>query len=774
MADSTKLHVVGKALPRVDGRQKVRGRAVYAPDFAVPGMLYGKVLWSDRAHARIVSIDASKALRVPGVLAFVSAADAAHNRYGVYLKDQLVFAGEKVRHIGEPVAAIAAESEQLAAEALALVEVTYEDLPAVFDPFLAMEEGAPVIHPDLESYQATYNKVAYGNVALYTHLHVGDIETGFAEADHIFEDEFKTQAMYQGYVEPRACVAGFDPRDKLTVWTSNQQIAECHAELAAALDVPMTDVRVVGTALGGGFGGKLKTHLEPIAALLARKTGRAVRLVLSREEDMIASRARPPYTLRLKTGVTKDGRITARESMLVADCGGYSDHVIGTIGLAVTFAQGAYRIPNCDIKGYVVYTNNPNYSCMRGYGAHQIDFANESQMDMIASRMGWDPVEFRRRNLIQDGDVLVSTQPIDEVTIRQTMETALERSQYASRAAQEKSRGKGVYYGIGIGNTIINMGLLSSSAMIKFNGDGTATILTSVMDLGTGNHTALIQIAAEELGMLPEQINVAEIDSDSSPYDLGQIASRTIFDAGNIIRQAAADARAQLYETAAELLGVPQADLESAGGLIYSRSDRSKEIAIDGVNGYRIWVKGGPVVGSAGTISKPGFEQEPGEGYPQPPSRTFIFGTHIAEVEVDTETGQVTVLKVTAVHDVGQAVNPQGVQGQIEGGVVQGVGYALMEELQVRQGAIQNPDFLNYRMPTPLDIPEIDPVILEIPSAYGPFGAKGLGEPVMMGVVPAIANAIENAVGVRVREVPITAERLLQALQAKDAGQHES
>jgi len=769
MPEQKKLNVVGKSVPRIDGVQKVRGRAVYAPDLILPGMLFAKVIWSDRPHAKIVSIDASRALAFPGVRAFVSAEDAPLNRYGVYLKDQLIFARDKVRHVGEAVAALAAETEQAAAEAVRLVEVVYEDLPAVFDPVEAMKLDAPVLHPDLEDYEATYPKIVQGNVCLYTKLSVGDTESGFAEADHIFEDEFKTQPMYQGYVEPRACVAGFDSRDKLTVWASNQQVAECHAELAAALDVPMTDVRVVGTALGGGFGAKLKTHIEPIAALLAKKTGLPVKLTLTREEDMIASRARPPYTITLKTGVTNDGRLTAREAKLVADCGGYSDHVIGTMGLAVTFAQGAYKIPNCEVQGYCVYTNNPNYGCMRGYGAHQIDFANESQMDMIASRMGWDPVEFREKNLIEDGDVLVSTQPITEVTISQTMDAALEWSRWESKKNQDKTRGKNLHYGIGIGNCIINMGLLSSSAMIKFNGDGTATIQTSVMDLGTGNHTALIQIAAEELGMSADQINVAEVDSDSAPYDLGQIASRTIFDAGNAVRLAARDAKQKLYETAAELLGAPQDDLDSAEGSIFATSDPDKKIEIAGVNGYRIWVKGGPVLGSAGMISKPAFAKPPGEGYPQPPSRTFIFGTHIAEVEVDSETGRVTVLKVTAVHDVGRAVNPLGLKGQIEGGVVQGVGYALMEELQVKDGVIQNPDFLNYRMPTTQDIPEIDAFYLEIPSEYGPFGAKGIGEPTMMGIVPAIANAIYDAIGVRVTEVPITAERLLQAIREQAA-----
>lgn len=764
MTETKDYSVIGQSLPRVDGVEKVRGRAVYATDFHLHGMLYAKMLWSDRVHARIKRIDATQALALPGVHAFVSAADAPDTRYGVYLQDETIFARDKVRHIGERVGAIAADSEALAEAALKLVEIEYEDLPAVFDAVEAMQPGAPLIHPDVESYSAVYPKITDGNVCMFTRLRIGDMQAGFAEAEHIFEDTFQTQVMYQGYIEPRAVVAGFDMGDKLTVWTSNQQISECHKELAAALDMPMTKVRVVGTALGGGFGGKLKTHLEPAVALLALKTGRPVKMVLTREEDMIASRARPPYTIKIKIGVSTHGRITAKDVELIADAGGFSDHVLGTMGLAATFAQGAYRVPNCEVRGYVVYTNNPNYSCMRGYGAHQMDFANETQMDMIAHRLGIDPIEFRLMNLVQEGDELVSTQKISDVTIQETMEAALEASNFSQRKVMPKQRSETKYYGIGLGNTILNMGLLSSSAAIKFNNDGTATIQTAVIDLGTGNHTALIQIAAEELGMRAEQINIGRVDSDHSPYDLGQIASRTIFDAGNAIKMAAADAKKQLFETAAEMLAVPLADLDSDNGMIFSMSDRTKEIAIAGVNGYRVWHKGGPVIGAAGWLGRPGFDAAVGEGYVQDPSVTFIFGTHVVEVEVDIETGEVQVERIVAVHDVGKAINPLGVQGQIEGGVIQGLGYALYEELQVQDGHFQNPDFLNYRMPTILDIPEINPVVLEIPAKDGPFGAKGLGEPVMMGIPPAMSNAIFDAIGVRMTEVPITAERLLKAI----------
>lgn len=767
MDDQKAYAIVGHSMLRPDAREKVRGRAVYVADFRLPGMLFARVLWSDRPHARILHIDTRQALDLPGVYTVVTADDAPNTRYGVYLKDQLIFARGKVRHIGEPVAAVAAESEAIAEKAIEKIVVQYEELPAIFEPIEAMKPGAPLIHPDLESYEATYPKIVKGNVCLYTRLSMGDTEKGFEDADYVFEDTFKTQPMYQGYLEPRGAVASFDFNDKLTVWTSNQQILVCQAELATALEMPMTQVRVIGTAIGGAFGGKLKTSVEPIVALLAKKSGRPVRLVLTREEDFIASRARAPYILRLKTGVKANGKITAKSVELIADCGGYSDHVVGTMGLAVSFSQGPYKIPNAEAKGYCVYTNNPNYSCMRAYGVHQMCFATESQMDIIASKIGMDPAEFRRRNLAEDGDVLVTTQPLRSVTVDQTMAQVLKACHWEEKRKASKQRGVKNFYGIGMANTILNMGLLSSAAIVKINEDGTASVLTGAVDLGTGNHTALAQIAAEELGMKPNDVNIAAVDSDSSPYDLGQIASRTIFDCGNAIKLAANDARRQLFATADEVLGAEGRELRASEGNIYVRDEPDKKISIRDLMGYRLYFKGGPIIGRAGWLGKLGFDHLVGEGYPQPPSVTFVFGTHVAEVEVDVGTGQVKVERITAAHDVGRAINPLGVAAQIEGGVVQGMGYALYEEMQIHEGVVQNPDFLNYRMPTILDAPEIVPIILEIPEEYGPFGAKGIGEPTNMGPPPAIANAIYNAVGVRVKELPITPERLLHALDDK-------
>lgn len=753
--------VVGQSVTRLDAMNKVTGRAVYGTDLRFPDMLHAKVLWSDRPHARIVRVDTGRAQALPGVHAVVTAADAPTERYGVYLRDQLIFAREKVRHIGEPVAAVAAESEQIAERARDLIVVEYEDLPAVFDPLEAMEPGAPVIHPDLETYNSTYPAIHYGNVCLYTRLRQGDLEAGFAAADHVFEDTFRTQAMHQAYVEPRAAVAGFDFSGKLTVWTGTQQILVCQAELAAALELAMTKVRVVATTLGGAFGGKLKTTIEPIVALLAMKADCPVRLVLTREEEFIAGRPRPPYVITLKTGVQADGTITAKQVRIIADCGGYSDHTLGTVGLAVTFAQGPYRIPNADVEGYCVYTNNPNFGCMRGYGVTQLTFATESQMDVIASRLGLGPVAFRHQNLAQEGDVILSTQALRSVTIRETMEAALRASGW------EEKRGKmGPHHGIGVANVILKMGLLASSAMVKINEDGTASVLTGTMDLGTGNHTALAQIAAEELGLPWEAVTVAAVDTDSSPYDLGPIASRTVFDTGNAVRRAAADAKRQLCARAAEWLGVPADAVTAGGGYIYVRDNPDRRMSIRELCGLGLYVKGGPVVGRGSWLGEPGFSSPVGEGYPQPPSKSFVFGTHVAEVEVDPETGQVTVERVTAAHDVGRAINPLGVAGQVEGGVVQGVGYALYEEMVIKDGEVQNPSFLDYRLPTVVDAPEVDAVIVEIPDEAGPFGAKGVGEPPVIGPSAAIANAIHDAVGVRIQELPITPEKVLRALDA--------
>jgi CO/xanthine dehydrogenase Mo-binding subunit len=752
--------VIGHSLRRPDVADKVTGRAVYAPDLSVPDMLHAKVLWSSRPHARLVSIDTARARALPGVQSVVTAADAPATRYGVYLFDQPVLARDKVIHIGEPVAAVAAESEAIAEQALQLIEVHYEDLPAVFDPLAAMEPGAPLLHPDLASYIATYDAIKYGNVCLYTRLKQGDLAAGFAAADHIYEDTFRTQAVQQSHIEPRAAVAGFDFSGKLTIWTSTQQVSSCQAEVAKALGLPITKVRVIATTLGGGFGAKLKSTIEPIVALLALKTRRHVRLIMTREEEFVAGRVKPPYSMTLKTGVKSDGRITAKYVRLVADCGGYSDHTLGTVGLAVTFAQGPYRIPNAEAEGYCVYTNNPNFGCMRGYGVADITFATESQMDMIADRLGMDPTDFRRKNLAREGDVILSTQALRSVTIAQTMDTAMEASGWQGKRGQ-----LGLSRGIGMANTILNMGLLASSAVIRFNEDGTANILTGIVDVGTGAHGVLCQIAAEELGLPLEAVTMAAVDSDISPYDLASIASRTTWDTGNAVRLAAIDAKKRLLDLAADVMKIPADQLETGQGYVYARAASEQRKSIRDLCLISLFDRQGPIIGQGSYLGEAGYSVPVGEGYPQPPTPSFVFGTHIAEVSVDRETGKVTVERLTAAHDVGRAINPLGVVGQIEGGAVQGIGFALYEQMLIKDGKVLNASLLDYKLPTILDIPDVQAEIIEIPDAKGPFGAKGVGEPPLIGPAAAIANAIYDAVGVRITELPCTPEKILRALE---------
>ena len=755
--------VIGKSIPRIDGLEKVTGKAVYCTDIIRPGMLYGKILYSDRPHARIAKIDASRALALEGVEAVVTSADAPNILYGLYIQDRLIFARDRVRHIGEPVAAVAATSERLAARAAKLIHVEYEDLAPVFDAEASVKPDAPQLHPDVETYRGIYDWIKYGNVAMEANLQRGDVERGFAEADIILEDTYRTQPMYQAYLEPHACVGDFDHTGRLTVWTARQQLTVCHKELATALDLPMTDVRVIPLWLGGGFGGKLKSHLEPIAALLARKAGKPVKITLTREEDFISTHARPPFVLHMKTGVKKDGTLVAKHVDVLVDAGAYTDHTVGTAIHSISYAQGPYHIPNCTARVRDVYTNNPDWGCMRGYGALQSLFATESQMDAIAHRLGMDPAELRLKNLCRDGDQKITGQRLHGVQIRETMEAALEASGY-----WQKKGKMGPNRGIGLANTILNTGLLFSSAVVRVNEDATVTILTAITDHGTGNLTALCQIAAEVLGVPVDTVRVASQDSDTSPPDTGSIASRTIYDTGNAVRLAAEDVRSQLIEVAASTLNCEPQDIVMLAGEAYHRDSPEESLTFSDLVAISMYAGKGPLLGRGSFLAKAPYERLPGPGFGERPAATYMFGTHVVEVEVDPDTGRTTVLDYTACHDVGQVINQAGIEGQVEGGVVQGIGYGLYEQLVLKDGQIQNRSFVDYQIPTALDVPPITTLFIEEPDPTGPFGAKGIGEPPCMPPMPAIANAIYDATGVRVKEIPITPEKLWRALQKRD------
>lgn len=756
----SEYQAIGKSIPRGDTVAKATGRAVFATDLSRPGMLYGKILHSDQAHARIMHIDASQARALPGVKAVITAADAPRRLFGIYLKDRLIFAADRVRCIGEPVAAVAAVSQAIADAAAGLIRVEYETLPTLFSLEAATLPDAPEIHPGLADYQGIYPYIRYGNVCMDARLTQGDVARGFAEADRIFEDTYHTAATHQAALEPHACLAELDEDERITVWTGTQQLSVTHTELALALDLPITAVRVIPVWSGGGFGGRLKTHLEQICALLARTTRKPVKLVLTRAEEFTTTHGRAPYVIRIRTGVKNDGAITAKEIDVLVDAGGYSDHTIGTATHAITVSQGPYHVPNCQARARVIYTNNPDWGCMRGYGAQEMTFASESHMDGIAHGLGMDPVELRLKNLCREGEPILSTQPLRAVRVRETMEAALRASGYWQKKGQ-----LGPHRGIGVANLFHVTGFLSSSASVRVNEDATVTILTGVTDIGTGTHTVMRQIAAEVLGISVERVRVAALDSDTAPYDTGSISSRTTYDSGNAVRLAAEHVRGQLARVAASSLGCALEEIAIEDGWAAERGRPENRLAFAELVAIALYVTGGPLLGSGSWLAAGPFAQPVGDGYAQGPVGTFLFGTHVAEVEVDVETGKTRVLNFTACHDVGKALNPAGVIGQIEGGLVQGIGCSLYEELQVEQGHIANPSFADYRIPTALDTPPIKALYDESPDPTGPFGAKGIGEPPIMPPAPAIANAIFDATGVRVLEIPITPERLFWALR---------
>ncbi len=759
--------VIGKSVPRVDALAKVTGKTIYASDFFLPGMLHAKILFSNRPHACILNIDTQSAKDLPGVCAVITSKDTINKPYGGYLKDKLIFAADRIRHIGEPVAAVAAESEEVAQKALSLIKVEYQDLQPVFTVEAALDKDAPVLHPDIASYNCDFPYIRYGNVCADASLELGNVDKGFSESKIIEEDSFYCRPMHQAYMEPYACVASYDQNGVLIVYTSTQQLSVCHHELAAGLGLPMTKIRVIPLCMGGGFGGKLGSRFEHIAVLLTRKTKHPVRLALTRKEDFISSHGRATYTIKLKAGVTEDGLIHALSTDLLVDTGAYSDEAIGEAMVALAFSMGPYRIANCSGRSRAVYTNNPDWGCMRGYGGLQISYAMEVFIDRVAALIGMDPAEFRLKNLAEEGDPTLTGQRLNCVSIRETLEAALKESNYYERKSH-----LGPNRGIGIAAHMGESGLLGSSAVVRLNEDATISVLTSTVDIGTGTHTALCQIVAEVLSVPVDDVHIASLDSDSAPYDVGSFASKTIFDAGNAVRLAAEDLRAEMIELASEVFECNQADVLWIDGRAQKKTKPDERLELQALAGISLYVRHGPLLGRGSRVSMLPFPTPPGKGFGNSPTGSFLFGAHVAEVEIDPDTGKTEIVNYVACHDVGQVINPQGIEGQVHGGVLQGIGYGLMEELKVDGGEIINPSLSTYLIPTAADIPQIKTVIVEKPDPKGPFGAKGVGEPPSVLPMPAIANAILDATGIRINEIPMTPEKLFHAIHILDGGKH--
>ena len=762
---------VGVSIAPFDIREKVTGRAQYIADMSRPNMLHAALLASPLPHARIRSYHLDAALAVPGVAYVLTGDDFGDCRMGAFIKDEHAIAKGKVRYVGEPVAVVAAEDEETARSAAQLIEVDYEELRAVVTPEEALADGAAIVHEDLERYVKVYPAISYGNVASETELLEGDLERGWAESDLIVEGTFETAAQAHLAIEPCGALAEVDPNGRVTLWSANQSVFRVQANVCESLGLPMSKLRCVTPKVGGGFGNKMEAHVQPFVVALTIATGRPVKLILSREEDFEMVRARHPYKVRCKTGVKYDGTFVAREVEVLLDCGAYGDDSPGVLAYSLLMARGPYRIPHTRCYGRLVYTNKLRFGASRGFGNPQVTFATESQIDEIATQLDLDPLELRLKNALAEGEPwfgggAVASNGLVECIGR------------ARHASQWDERGKGAtqprtHRALGVACTAHICGLLATGAIVRVLEDGTVVLNTGATDIGQGSDTVLTQICAEALKIPVERISLASPDTDGSPYNWGTTASRVTYTTGRAVVAAAKEAVTQLKEAAAEMLECPAADLElRPDGLVGVTGVPGKEVTFQQISLRTHWQAGGPIVGShTWVFDQPTVDPKRAvaRGLPFPQIGVFSFGCMIVDVEVDTVTGKPEVREVWSAIDVGKAINPAAVEGQIEGAFVQGMGFALSEEMVWDGPQLVNSNLIDYKVLTSADVPyHINPLIVENAEPEGPFGAKGVGEIGINAVAAAIANAIASATGVRLRRLPMTPERVLRATQEAD------
>lgn len=751
---------LGKRFPWYDAKEKALGKAVYAADIRLPGMLCGKLLRSSLPHARLVNLDISRAVRLLDRDAIITAADLPDTRFGNFgnlVKDRTLLARDRVRHVGEPIAAVAAADESLAAEALALIKVEYDELPAIFDPREAMKPEAPLIHEQVESYQGAPGIIRYGNVCSFSRVKGGDLVAGWKKSERIFADTFQTQMIHQGYIEPVAAVASPDISGRITLYSPNQSPFSHHTQLCQILTLSPERLHFMPTKIGGSFGGKVTMDIDPFAILLAQRTSKPVKMVMGRNEEFITTGARHPSTITLKTGVTKDGTLIAREAALIFDTGAYADFGPGVASEASQQVHGPYRIPHYKLDGYALYTNKPGAGCCRAHGAPQPTFASESQMDIIAAELGIDPLEFRLKNALTDGCLDAVGRPQEKLRLMESLAAA-------RRWVSEKKKQSRPNRGIGLACGAWHTGGRPSSATVKLNADGTVRLLVGTVDV-TGSHMVLAQILAEELGISPDKVIIPEMDSDFSPYDAGSSGSRVICNLGNAVKAAASQARTRLLELAADILEANPADLVSSDGYVQVKGSPEKRIAIAELAAASYRQPDGPVLVSASSsIHSPKHDPDRTEGLVFISYRDMAFVIHGLEVEVDDMTGAIKVVDFAAFHDIGSALNPLGVEGQAEGGAIQALGFALDEEILFSQGRPLNASFKEYRIPKAVDAPPVATYLIEDNAGDGPYGAKGLGELPVIPTAPALANALYDALKIRIKELPLSAEKVLTAL----------
>jgi CO/xanthine dehydrogenase Mo-binding subunit len=723
---------------------------LYAADLMLPGMLWGKVLRSPYAHAKILSIDTAKASQVPGVHAVVTGQDLPDRRVGRLLRDIPVLARDRVLFMGEKVAAVAAETLEVAEEALNLIDVEYEELPPVFDPLEAMQSSAPTLHPNMASYQGLPQPVStVNNVFAHNIWSKGDIEAGFGTADLIFEHTFTAQLMHQAYIEPHACVVNIDDNGRAQIWANNKGPFMLRDQLAAVWDVPKEKINVNPTSIGGDFGGKGSFMDVPLCYHLALHTGRPVKMVMDYIQELMAGNPRHPAIITLKTGVTKDGRILAHQARTVFNSGAYGAFKPRVYIGGAERSGGPYLIPHVQIDSYMVYTNNVPCGHMRSPGKPQVAFAVESHMDMMAKEIGLDPYAFRLRNILKDGDTTPAGGALQHIRAEETLRKVAE-------AAGWGRSDKKPNVGLGIAIADQAQGAGQSSASVTIDASGQVNLFMSLWDTGTGAHTIMRQIVAETLTLPPQKVSLVMQDTDAVPFESGPGGTRVTYTAGRAAFGAAQDLREKLLAVAAEIFEEPVENIQLSEGRFVMAGNPQRTLSLEEVVAQAISPTGSPIRGEISLTSTP-----PG---------ITSFCAQVAEVEVDPDTGQITVRKFVTAHDVGTILNPLTHQGQIEGAMIQGLGYGLMEELIIEDGQISTLSLGDYKIPTMNDIPELVTVLLEPGPGPAPYQGKGIGESSNIPVAAAIANAVVDAVGVRIMDLPITAEKVYAALNAKRGG----
>ncbi len=761
MATKEYIHL-GKNVTRQGGVERVTGQGIYAIDLIIPNALKGGILRSRHAHARILGIDTAEAETVPGVYAVITARDAPDIRYGRQVNDKYILARDKVYFLGDPVAAVAADSQETVRLALSKIKVEYEPLAPLLDPEEAMLPDAPIIHEEVPIPANLPEDANFKNVCHYAAVHTGDADSAMAEAAVVIEETYETQMVHAQYLEPKVASAEYDEaQGKLTIWTSAQSPFPVRTEVARLLQIAVSKVRIIVPNMGGGFGGKSGGivsggSLEPIVGLLAIKARRPVTIVLDKAEESIATTVRAATKTWIQTGVTRDGRILARKARLIFDAGGYAGMSSLAGMMATNMLAGWYRLPNVHIDGYMVYTNKQTCGSVRGPGGLQATFSVESHTDTIASRLGMDPVEFRLKNMLKPGDRTPTGHLLRDVPLEETLVRAAEEIGWRKRPLKANQ-------GIGFACTMWGEGAgPGGSALVKVNEDGSTTVMIGKVDYGTAIKSALPMIVAEELGIMLDDVSVLGVDTDNSPWDFGTVGSRTTMACGNAVRLAAVDARNQLFEVVARRLGVGADELEAKDKQIRVRASPDKMLPIAAAASMVHFIFG-EVIGRGYYNPEADAAEEKEKG------TSPGCATHAALVEVDVDTGRVDVLKYVAVHDVGFAIHPDGVEGQVEGGVVQGLGQALCEQFIFDEnGRTINPTFVDYLMPTANISPEIQTVLVEGYMGTGPYGAKGIGEVTCLPPPAVVANAIHDAIGVRLSKLALTPERVLRALKDKE------